>query len=581
MTQFSFPWPGIAPGSGADAGQYTAAQWWARATAMLQTGGIIMPDPVWPHKTTTARDNLGVFHDVGEGDYAVDNPSDSLIEISPGAAIVDGTVVYNGIDENLQIDVPAPTTHPRIDLVVLRKNYTSSAYTPSGSLGDEEVPAYTVRVTRIVGTPAASPDAPDLVHSYDRTTYWDIPLAQFEIATDGTISDLTDLREYAPQWDNENIVDDAIAPNHIDDTTDQEDEWSLVRQTAGTATAVGVLSLTHTTSGTAAAGFGAALEFELENDADEVEKAAEIAAVWSDPSDGAEDGRIEIRTIAAGDANLSGVIVPPNSVNVDGNDRGSGAVDFQSMRGVATNVASGAGAFIAAGRYNTASGSFSFVSGDTNIATGDSSHAEGQGCEALWLGAHAEGAGTVADNLYAHAEGAQTSATGIAAHSEGLYTDATGAQAHAEGNETTAIGRCSHAQGSYCVAEGDYSHAGGRRAQTGANDGVFIWADSESAVFTADRADQFKVRAKGGAHFVQNSTSGALPVLTLEQQDVDEPFVKVIGDAASASETRDLVATADASETLVGFFKIEVLDDGNQITDGDYYVPFYSLSAPS
>ena len=33
------------------------------------------------------------------------------------------------------------------------------------------------------------------------------------------------------------------------------------------------------------------------------------------------------------------------------------------------------------------------------------------------------------------------------------------------------------------------------------------------------------------------------------------------------------------SETREGWVKIEILDDGNQITDGDYYVPFYSLSA--
>lgn len=75
------------------------------------------------------------------------------------------------------------------------------------------------------------------------------------------------------------------------------------------------------------------------------------------------------------------------------------------------------------------------------------------------------------------------------------------------------------------------------------------------------------------------STTGALPVITLDQADVDEPFIKVVGDAAAATLTNNLVDTGDVTTpTIIGYFKIEVLDDGNQITDGDYFVPFYSLA---
>jgi len=76
-----------------------------------------------------------------------------------------------------------------------------------------------------------------------------------------------------------------------------------------------------------------------------------------------------------------------------------------------------------------------------------------------------------------------------------------------------------------------------------------------------------------------NSTTGALPVITLDQADTDEPFIKFVGDAASADLTRNIIDTADVTTpTIVGYIKIEILDDGNQVTDGDYFVPFYSLA---
>jgi hypothetical protein len=64
------------------------------------------------------------------------------------------------------------------------------------------------------------------------------------------------------------------------------------------------------------------------------------------------------------------------------------------------------------------------------------------------------------------------------------------------------------------------------------------------------------------------STSAAVPVLQLDQSDVDEPFIKVIGTAAAATLTNSIVAEADVTTaTRAGFVKVEVQDDGNQITD--------------
>jgi hypothetical protein len=80
-------------------------------------------------------------------------------------------------------------------------------------------------------------------------------------------------------------------------------------------------------------------------------------------------------------------------------------------------------------------------------------------------------------------------------------------------------------------------------------------------------------------HSRQSSGAGAIAALALTQSDVDEPFTKYIGTAAAATLTRSIVAEADVTTaTRQGFVKIEIEDLGNQVTDQDYYVPFYTLA---
>ncbi|MCP4363539.1 MAG: hypothetical protein GY796_36535, partial [Chloroflexi bacterium] len=80
-------------------------------------------------------------------------------------------------------------------------------------------------------------------------------------------------------------------------------------------------------------------------------------------------------------------------------------------------------------------------------------------------------------------------------------------------------------------------------------------------------------------HIDQSSPTGAKPVLTLDQADVSEPFTAYIGRAAAATLTQSIVAEADVTTaTRRGFLKINVQDDGNQITDQDYFIPIYTLA---
>jgi hypothetical protein len=80
-------------------------------------------------------------------------------------------------------------------------------------------------------------------------------------------------------------------------------------------------------------------------------------------------------------------------------------------------------------------------------------------------------------------------------------------------------------------------------------------------------------------HVDQSNSSGAMPVLHLDQADISEEFIKLTGNAAAATLTQSFVAEADVTTaTRQGFLKIEINDKGNQITDGAYFIPFFSLA---
>ncbi len=85
--------------------------------------------------------------------------------------------------------------------------------------------------------------------------------------------------------------------------------------------------------------------------------------------------------------------------------------------------------------------------------------------------------------------------------------------------------------------------------------------------------------AGGTIHADQRSTTAAIPVLVLDQADVDEDFFKFIG-TSDTNVDRALVDAADFTTpgAIVGWLKINVQDDQatNPITDGDYYMPFYA-----
>ena len=307
-----------------------------------------------------------------------------------------------------------------------------------------------------------------------------------------------------------------------------------------------------------------------------------------------DETRFELRLKAGGSDNLSAVINAPAGTSADGNARGVGSVDLQQIRDVITAVASGVAATIGGGYGNRAGGDYSVVAGGGGDLGGAQvgNHADGDysgicgGIENYidatatygFVGGGKTNSVNAADG--AICGGRLNDADDGAFVGGGVSNDASGAYSVIGGgdNNTASGDYAMIPGGSNNTADGDYSFAAGRQADTNTFEGVFIWSDSRNAAFSADREDQFKVRCDGGAYFAIVSTVIAQPVMTFDQGDTDQPFHKFIGDAAAATLTRDLVDEGDVTTaTRIGFYKIEIQDDGNQITDGDYYVPFYSL----
>lgn len=100
----------------------------------------------------------------------------TAVSITTGAALVDGSLYESSAVEN--ITIPTPVTDPRIDRIVLKKDWLLQ----------------TIRVSRVAGTEAASPTAPALTQT--DFSLWELPLAQILIATNGVIT-VTDERELA------------------------------------------------------------------------------------------------------------------------------------------------------------------------------------------------------------------------------------------------------------------------------------------------------------------------------------------------------------------------------------------------
>lgn len=121
--------------------------------------------------------------------------------------------------------------------------------------------------------------------------------------------------------------------------------------------------LTHIlSSGTAAAGFGVGIEFELET-ATSQDVMGRLFVKLADATHATRRGTFGVDLNRQGSFHEAVRIVASDVVPVAGNARGAGAVDFGQGRGAATEVASGSFSVISGGYKPTASGWYSTVGG--------------------------------------------------------------------------------------------------------------------------------------------------------------------------------------------------------------------------
>lgn len=102
---------------------------------------------------------------------------------------------------------------------------------------------------------------------------------------------------------------------------------------AGTTTVVKPLVVSHTTSGTAAAGFGVGIDFQAESGGGTNRIAASIAADYTTATNGAETAELKIYVITAGTAATLVATFDSGSLLLSGGLTTTGGIDFKNSTG--------------------------------------------------------------------------------------------------------------------------------------------------------------------------------------------------------------------------------------------------------
>ncbi|MBI1743910.1 hypothetical protein HYR54_12715 [Candidatus Acetothermia bacterium] len=173
------------------------------------------------------------------------------------------------------------------------------------------------------------------------------------------------------------------------------------------------------------------------------------------------------------------------------------------------NTVSNGYATVGGGFTNTAGGQFATVGGGKNNTAPETSSTVGGG-----FGNGATGLDSIVGGGNQNTAGASWATVGGGKINTALGISSTvggGFSNAASGLDSTVPG------GHQNFAQGNYSFAAGFRAK--ANDqGAFVWADSTDADFTSTAANQFSVRANGGARFI---TQLSTPTFTLAALQVE------------------------------------------------------------
>ena len=143
------------------------AQWGEMARLWLNTGVC---------RFNRSAIDLNLFEVYGDN-------SGLQVKVKSGTAWIEGYYVSSSAEEIVTL-ATADATNPRIDRIILRLDRNAN----------------TISLTKLTGTPAASPSAPALTQN---TLLWEISLAQVVVAATDTLiaaGDVTDERTYVLDW---------------------------------------------------------------------------------------------------------------------------------------------------------------------------------------------------------------------------------------------------------------------------------------------------------------------------------------------------------------------------------------------
>jgi hypothetical protein len=254
-----------------------------------------------------------------------------------------------------------------------------------------------------------------------------------------------------------------------------------------------------------------------------------------------------------------------NSVNVNA----VGATISGGGRSGSTNTVNGNYGTIGGGRGNIAGGLEATVGGGTSNSASQASSAVGGGSGNTASGVCAVVTGGCGN------QASSTSASVVG----GEVNFATGS------DSTVGGGSGNTAQGSYATvpggdsnyAGGNYSLAAGRRAHAN-NVGSFVWADSTDEDFTSTMANQFRVRAGGGAEIIANNAAYGLQA---ENTNTMGDGLRAIGQVSNGSSYAALYAYnsgtspavyANSWGTYSGYFQDDIYVAGSCVGCTSAYV---------
>ncbi len=212
------------------------------------------------------------------------------------------------------------------------------------------------------------------------------------------------------------------------------------------------------------------------------------------------------------------------------------AAFFGTVGGGGGNVAAGNFATVGGGQDNVASGSDATVPGGYGNVASDSDATVGGG------------EGNKASNSSATVGG-------------GEYNTASGDYATVPGGEEN-------------LASGEFSFAAGQDAQA-LNQGAFVWADSQSAFYSSDRNDEFKIRAGGGVQMDVSGSSGLNPAAVTINSTSANGVGLHISLAGGSSDAALVLGNSGTGDIIKGFsgasantLVFEVQNDGTVKSKG-------------